>query len=299
MPEHVASNPGTIPEPRPAPTFPNPVWPELDAEQKAEALASTWPKRLQLAFVGAAVLALLTGAASYRAAGDAFDWRAGIGATLAGAFLASYFLVKSRGLSRRWLAPLGLITITLTLVNLMACMMEQFRADLASKQAAMEPALVFLTLIAGTLWALRIHLSPVGFALGSGMTVGILWAPWIALTEAPIEFGLTALACLAVGAQMRWIAAERAYARYRREVVWPRLWRGSLQAAALRELSRRAGPAEPAPNGDSMAALASAVDGARTQQSLVSLASALGVSESPAEHMGDSKHAVGQADAQE
>jgi hypothetical protein len=103
----------------------------------------------------------------------------------------------------------------------------------------------------------------------------------VAATEAPIEFSLTGLACLAVGAQMRWIGAERAYSRYRREIVWPRLWRGSLQAAVLRELSRRAILTDQLQPTEPMVALASAVDGARMQSSLVSLAAALGGSEAP------------------
>lgn len=288
--EHVASNSGMIPETEPAAKTPNPVWPELDAKQKARALAATWPSRLRFAFIGAAILACLTGFASYRAAGDVFDWRAGVSLTLGCSFLATYGLIKTQRFSRRWLAPLGQVAIALTLINLMACMMEQFRAGVASQQAAMDPALVFLTLIAGSLWALRVHLSPVGFVLGAAITMGILWAPWIALTEAPIEFALTGLACLAAGAQMRWIGAERAYATYRRKVIWPRLWRGSVQAVALRELSRRTAAMPHAGQSQPLEALARKVDGARVQGSLVSLATALGGSESPASQQEDSEH---------
>lgn len=276
-----------IPEVGAATSLPNPVWPELDAEQKAEALAATWPGRLRFALLGAAILAFVTGAGSYRAAGGAIDWRVGISLTLGSSFLASYFLIKTQDFSRRWLAPAGLITITLTLINLMACLLEQFQVEVGSKQASADPAFVFLALVVGSLWALRIHVSPVSFTLGAAVTAAILWAPWITLTQAPAEFALTGLACLAVGAQMRWIGAERAYAAYRRKVVWPQLWRGSMQAAVLRELSRRTAMTVTEEPRGAIEALAEAVDGVRTQGSLVSLAAALGGSESPAKQDGE------------
>ncbi len=278
---------------------PTPIWPELDAAQKADALAASWPARLRFAMAGAALLAFLTAAASFRAADGMFDWRVGVSLTLGGSFLASFFLIKSHGFSRVWLAPLGLITITLTLVNLMACMMEQVKAGLAHSEAAVDPALVFLTLIVGSLWALRIHLSPTGFTLAAIITGVVLWGPWVMLSSAPFEFALIGLACIAAGAQMRWIGAERAYAAYCREVVWPRLWRGSVQAAVLREISQRANEppkAEPA-NNSVMDQLASAVDVARVQTSLVGLASALGSSEAPATSSGQNENKPDKVDS--
>ena len=228
------------------------------------------------------MLAAVTAAASYRAAGDVIDLRVAINLTLAASFLASLLLTRDRGFSRRWLAPIGLSTIAITSLNLTAFLLEQFQTGLSSAHAAGLPVLALATMIVGSLWALRIHLTPTGFVLGAVLTAGILWAPWVALAESPMPLALTGLACLGAGVWMRWAGARRAYASYRRRIVLPRLGRDTEQAVVLRALSRRATmtvtevrppESEPLPDG---------VDGERTRDSLTGLAAALGTSKASA-----------------
>ena len=264
---------------------PEPGWPDLAASQRAEALALTWPARLRQGVFGAALLAFLTAAVSYSAADGVLDWRIGISLTLGGAFLAAYALLETQRFTRAWLAPIGYIAIALTLTNVMACMTEQVRGALEHGRAAADPALIFFMLVVGSLWALRIHLSPGGFTLSAILTFGILWAPWLVLSQAPVGFVLAGLACVGAGAQLRWMAAERAYAVYRRTVVLPRLSRSSIQASVLRQLSRYAAAAdsdETADTGGPAPAPASTAQDAGLQGSLGGLAEALGASKAPA-----------------
>ena len=214
---------------------PIPPWPDLNARQKREALAATWLPRLIESLAGAAVLAGLASFASYEAM-DALGWRAALSAALAAGFFAAFLYVRGKSEPGPWIAPAGLATLTVTQLNLVNCAIEYLNGG-QHALGTPEAAYVIVALAAGTLWALRIHLSLEAFVWAAGITAAILWLPWLSLVEAPLEFCLMGAATIAVGAQMRAVSAERAYDAYRRETLWPSLWRKRLDLAVTRELA--------------------------------------------------------------
>lgn len=175
------------------------------------------------AVLGACALSALAAFAAYQATGGV-DWRVMLALIPAVVFGVLYGALRRQEPSQRWVLPLGLATILLTEMNLMATVLEQIMAPGRGKAGLADPAAVFLMLILGTVWALRVHLDVKGFCWAAATSLIVLWLPWVAFTDAPAEFLMMALACLGAGAQMRWIAEQRAYDVYRRETVWPQLW---------------------------------------------------------------------------
>jgi hypothetical protein len=214
-----------------------PAWPDLDAAQRREALAAEWPKRLTTALGSGAALAFLMAMVSYQGAPEgSIGWRAPVSLALAAAMLGGYVASRKSALPGPLLAPIGLAAVLVTHLNLMSCVMERMSATEGYRSGAADPVFILLTLVVGTLWALRIDLSMQGFTWMALITTAILWAPWVFRTSAPAEFGLVAAAAIATGAQLRFLGVERAYDAYRREQVWPQLWKKHLRAAVEREL---------------------------------------------------------------
>jgi hypothetical protein len=135
-----------------------------------------------------------------------------------------------------WIAAISMATITATQVNLSTCVGDWAFAHGASQAGVLEPALILSALVTGTIWPLRINLGVDAFAATCATTTAVLWLPWLILTEAPLELGALAAACFAAGAQLRWVAVGQAYDAYRRDVVWPRLWRESVRREVNLEL---------------------------------------------------------------
>lgn len=202
-----------------------PFWPGLSAREKEEALESRWSGRVRAAFAWAALLALAAGGIGLERAPG---WRAVWDFCLFAAFVVCYFRVETARLPSRWLALIGLTTIVVTEINLSTFTADLILAGASGDTAVGDPALVLLA-AACTIWALRTHLSPQGFATTAFITAAILWCPWAALTRASVELGFAAAASFAGGGVLRWVEAERAYDVYRRETVWPRMWRESLR----------------------------------------------------------------------
>jgi hypothetical protein len=214
-----------------------PVWPELSADQKSEALAADWPKRLKNAFGSAAILALLMAAIAYvPTPGEPPPWRVALSLAMFGVFLFAYFRLEVSALPSRWLALIGLTTIVTTQINLMTCVAERALAGMQNLSSSTDPTLILFSLVTGTLWALRIHLALDAFLSTAAITISILWLPWMVLTGAPVEFLVFAAACFATGAYLRRMAVQRAYESYRREILWPEIWRQNIRAEVELEL---------------------------------------------------------------
>jgi hypothetical protein len=213
-----------------------PVWPELSAGQKSAALAKGWPQRVKGAFGFAAILALAMAAVAYQPSPSGSPpWRSLLSFALCAVFLFAYLRLDTSALPRPLVALIGFTTIITTQINLMTCVAELVLTK-PLRAGVFEAALVLFALATGTIWALRINLQRGAFLATCAVTAAVLWLPWLMFNSEPVEVVVLGLICGVAGAQLRWIAAERAYDVYRREVLWPRLWRDSIELEVELEL---------------------------------------------------------------
>ncbi|MEZ5365714.1 MAG: hypothetical protein R2748_26135 [Bryobacterales bacterium] len=205
--------------------------------------------------MGAGAISALTALVTYRASGQ-YDGHFVVSALLAIAFTAAYVALRIKAPPEHWVRPAGIVTILLTQLNVMAALLSQLTTP--SRNAGLaDPTAVFLMLIAGTLWAMRVLLDTNGVLWAAMISLSLLWMPWIGLVDAPVKFLMIALACVGAGAQMQWIAAQRAYDAYRRETVWPQLWDRHLAQALGEQNEANRRPAPPDDNGGMRSSLMS------------------------------------------